>query len=141
MTFTQAELELMEKEAAEEIRKEIIEMQKLAGRINNKIDAFAREYDNNETKAKIYIWASSVDDTSKKVKSTAKDALVSDGTPKSISAGLYNIDVTFTTPGLSLDTTKFKKLDEGSYLYLAGMYPKSTKPRATVKVTQKKGTK
>lgn len=55
MTFTQAELELMEKEAAEDIRKEIIEMQKLAGRINNKIDAFAREYDNNETKAKIYI--------------------------------------------------------------------------------------
>lgn len=54
-THTQAELELMEKESAEEIRKEIIEMQKLAGRINNKIDAFAREYDNNETKAKIYI--------------------------------------------------------------------------------------
>lgn len=61
--------------------------------------------------------------------------------PKSISAGLYNIDITFSTPGLTLDTTKFKKLDESAYLYLAKMYPKSSNPRATVKVTQKKGTK
>lgn len=40
---------------AEEIRNHIIKLQMIASIINNKIDAFSREYDNDVAKANIYI--------------------------------------------------------------------------------------
>lgn len=65
--------------------------------------------------------------------------LIADGKPKSISTDAYNVDVEYTPGGTSLDTVKFKKLDLGMYTKIATMFPKTTNPRATVKVTAKKG--
>lgn len=65
--------------------------------------------------------------------------LIADGKPKSISTTAYNVDVSYTPGGTSLDTVKFKKLDLGMYTKIATMFPKITNPRATIKVIAKKG--
>lgn len=54
MSTTKTKDELM-KEDSEVIRNEIIKLQMIASIINNKIDAFSREYDNDVAKANIYI--------------------------------------------------------------------------------------
>lgn len=56
-----------------------------------------------------------------------------------ISADIYNIDVTYTSGGTSLDTMKFKKFDPAAYMSFARIYTKTTAPRAKVTVSEKKG--
>lgn len=52
---------------------------------------------------------------------------------------MYNLDVKYTGGGTSLDTLKLKKFDPVAYMSLAKAYPKTTNPRASIKVSEKKG--
>lgn len=133
--------EIADNKAADQkiIQDMIIETQAKIAAVNNKIDAFGREYDSATSNAQIYIWTNSIEGTIRKVKSSAKSLLTGDGKPKTLSVGPFNIDVTFTTPGLALDSAKLKKLDFKTYEFIAKKFPKNTAPRATVKITEKKG--
>lgn len=121
------------------IHEKIIEAQAVLSEVTNMIDAFGREHASNESNAQIYIWTQSIEGSIRKAKALSKTNLTSDGVAKSISLGIYNIDISYTIPGLTLDTAKFKKLDTASYMFIAKKFAKKSTKRVSVKVTEKKG--
>lgn len=55
LVFTPEQKELMKKQDADVIKNNIVEIQTLVAALNDKIDAFGREYQDDVTNALIYI--------------------------------------------------------------------------------------
>lgn len=122
-----------------EIKEMITKIQEITASVTNKIDAFGREYESENSNGQIFLWTQAIDKTFAKVKKISRQSLIASGNPTTISLEGFNIDVKFSEDSISLDTTTFKKLDYVAYSFLAKKFPKVTKSRASIKVTAKKG--
>lgn len=142
---TEEPMDVLDKEAqrkadAEDIHNAVIKAQEQLAIIDNKIDAYQRQYGmDNETMGRIYNWTSSVEGTAAKAKKTAKAALISDNIAKTFMTDGFVFDITKVAGGIALDVQKLKEVDKWTYDHLAKMYPRKVKESTKVSVKEQKG--
>lgn len=120
--------EYLREQDEKEIHNLVLAAQTAMSRLNNKMDAYSRTYNDIDSTCKIALWSKGVQNTVAKSVKDSKDnifKLIPTGVDHiSHVVGGYSYEASITPGGITLDTAKLKRLDPIVYDKLCDVYPK-----------------